>query len=83
MHYRAGTFASNLLIGEHSHFKYVASYEMGYGLVTEILLKYFAGMIISRVETGSGHPGHPGHVLPGSTGSDLLYKISGSDPDSA
>ena len=40
----------------------------------------------TSVETGSGHPGHPGqpgHVLSGSTGSDPLYKISGSDPDSA
>ena len=39
-----------------------------------------------RVETGSGHPGNPGHpgqVLSGSSGSDLLYKISGSDLDSA
>ena len=39
-----------------------------------------------RVETGSGHPGnpgHPGHILSGSSGSDPLYKISGSDPDSA
>ena len=38
-----------------------------------------------RVETGSGHPGHPGqpgHVLSGSSGSDPVYKISGSDPDS-
>ena len=33
-----------------------------------------------RVETGSGHPGH---VFAGSSGSDPLYKISGSDPDSA
>ena len=33
-----------------------------------------------RVETGLGHPGH---VLSESTGSDLLYKISRSDPDSA
>ena len=38
-----------------------------------------------RVETGSGHSGHlgqPGHILSGSSGSDLLYKISGSDLDS-
>ena len=38
------------------------------------------------VATGSGHPdhpGHPGHILPGSTGSDLLYKIPGSDLDFA
>ena len=33
-----------------------------------------------RVETGSGHPGH---IFAGSSGSDLLYKISESDPDSA
>ena len=36
----------------------------------------------TRVETGSGHPGQPGHILSGSSGSDPLYKISGSDPDS-
>ena len=35
-----------------------------------------------RVETGSGHPGHPGHILSGSSGSDPVYKLSGSDPDS-
>ena len=34
----------------------------------------------NRVETRSGHPGH---VLLRSSRSDLLYKISGSDPDSA
>ena len=33
----------------------------------------------TRVETGSGHPGH---ILSGSSGSDPLYKLSGSDPDS-
>ena len=35
---------------------------------------------------GSSHPdypGQPGHILSESAGSDLLYKISGSDPDSA
>ena len=39
-----------------------------------------------RVETGSGYPGHlgqPGHVLSRSNGSDPVYKISRSDPDSA
>ena len=38
-----------------------------------------------RVETGLGHLGHSGHlghILSGSSGSDLLYKLSGSDPDS-
>ena len=38
-----------------------------------------------RVETGSGYPGYAGqlgHVLSGSSGSDQVYKISGSDPDS-
>ena len=34
----------------------------------------------TRVETGSGHPGH---ILPGSSGSNLLYKISRSDLDSS
>ena len=41
-------------------------------------------IVYTRVETGSGHPGHPGqpgHVFAGSSGSDPLYKISGSDPD--
>ena len=33
-----------------------------------------------RVETGLGHPGH---ILSGSSGSDRVYKISGSDLDSA
>ena len=32
-----------------------------------------------RVETGSGHPDH---ILSGSSGSDPVYKLSGSDPDS-
>ena len=36
-----------------------------------------------RVETASGHPGYPGHILSRSTGSDPVYKISRSDPDSA
>ena len=36
-----------------------------------------------RVETGSGHPGHPGHIFSGSSRSDPDYKISGSDPDAA
>ena len=37
-----------------------------------------------RVETESGYPGYVGqlgHVLSGSSGSDQVYKISGSDPD--
>ena len=36
----------------------------------------------ARVETGSGHPGYPGHILSGSSGSNQLYILSGSDPDS-
>ena len=43
-------------------------------------------LVYNRVETGLGHLGylgHPGHVFAGSSGSDPLYKISGSDPDSA
>ena len=39
-----------------------------------------------RIETGVGHPGHPGlpgHVMSGSSGSDLVYKISESYLDSA
>ena len=39
-------------------------------------------MVANRVETGSGHPGHPGHILSGSSGSDPVYKLSGSDLDS-
>ena len=37
-------------------------------------------LLVTRVETGSGYPGH---VLPGSSGSDPAYKVSWSDPDSA
>ena len=33
------------------------------------------------VETGSGHPGHPGHIFSWSYGSDPVYNLSGSDPD--
>ena len=39
-----------------------------------------------RVETGSGYPGYQGqlgHVLSGSSRFDPVYKISGSDSDSA
>ena len=42
--------------------------------------------ICIRIETGVGHPGHPdlpGHVMSGSSGSDLVYKISECAPDSA
>ena len=48
-------------------------------IATELVLS----CVYIRVETESGHPGHPGqpdHILSGSSGSDLLYKISGSDP---
>ena len=40
----------------------------------------FSVAVPTRVETGSGHPGYlgqPGHVLPGSSGSDLVYKYPG------
>ena len=37
--------------------------------------------IQASVETGSGHPGHPGHIFSGSSGSDPVYNLSGSDPD--
>ena len=33
---------------------------------------------INSVETGSGHPGH---IFSGSSGSDPVYNLSGSDPD--
>jgi len=40
---------------------------------------------VTRVGSpGSGHPGHPGqpgHILSGSSGSDPVQKLSGSDPD--
>ena len=39
-------------------------------------------VVCVRVETGLGHPGQPGHILSGSSGSDPVYKISGSDPNS-
>ena len=32
----------------------------------------------TSVETGSGHPGH---IFSGSSGSDPVYNLSGSDPD--
>ena len=35
------------------------------------------------IATRLGHPDHPGHIFPGSTRSDQLYKISGSGPDFA
>ena len=35
-----------------------------------------------RVETGLDYPGHLCHVLSGSSRSDQVYKISGSDPGS-
>ena len=38
--------------------------------------------VCTRIETGSGHPGQTGHILSASSGSDPLYKIFGSDPDS-
>ena len=40
-------------------------------------------MVFNRVETRSGHLDQPGHVLSGLSGSDPVYKISRSDPDSA
>ena len=47
--------------------------------------KYMQYLSISlvhvSVETGSGHPGHPGHIFSGSSGSDPVYNLSGSDPD--
>ena len=42
-------------------------------------------IVSTRVETRLGHlgyPGQPDQVLSGSSGSDPVYKISGSDPDS-
>ena len=53
------------------HVKCVCS--LVYFVIT--LLKIMVG---GRVETRSGHPGHPGHIF---SGSDPLYKVSGSDPD--
>ena len=41
-----------------------------------------ASSTCTRVETGSGYLGQLGHVLFGSSGSDPVYKISKSDPDS-
>ena len=34
--------------------------------------------VFVSVETGSGHPGH---IFSGSSGSDPVYNLSGSDPD--
>ena len=47
------------------------------GITQNILYTY----ICVSVETGSGHPGQPGHIFSGSSGSDPVYKLSGSDPD--
>ena len=60
-------------------------------LILNWYLELFAVLFIkcvfcTSIATGSGHPDYPGqpdHILPGSTGSDPLYKISKSDPDSA
>ena len=41
------------------------------------------GSICIRVETGLGHPVHQDHILSRSNGSNLVYIISGPDPDSA
>ena len=51
----------------------------------KLLIWHFYLLYCTRVETRSGHPGHPGqlgHILYRLNGSDPLYKISGSDPDS-
>ena len=40
-------------------------------------------MCVSGVGTRLSHPGQPSHVLSRSTGSTLVHKISGSDPDFA
>ena len=37
----------------------------------------------TRAETRSGHPGQLGHVLSGSSRSDMVYIISRCDLDSA
>ena len=55
----------------------------GDGLLCMLRLNF---LDLPSFATGSGHldyPGQPGHIFPGSCGSDLLYKISGSDPDFA
>ena len=38
----------------------------------------YAEVVSVSVETGSGQPGH---IFSGSSGSDPVYKLSGSDPD--
>ena len=48
--------------------------------VNMVILHNYFDVSIS-VETGSGHPGQPGHIFSGSSGSDPVYKLSGSDPD--
>ena len=37
----------------------------------------------SGSKLGSSHPDHPGHALSRSSGSDPVYKLSGSNPASA
>ena len=69
-------------------YTYVHTYVRSYIVYSTHVLDVFMLWLDlhSSVATGSGHPDHPGqpdHILPGSTGSDPLYKISGSDLDFA
>ena len=48
---------------------------------TRIKVLKQVGVVHDSVETGSGHPGQPGLIFSGSSGSDPVYKLSGSDRD--
>ena len=79
----------NWKINQYNSFIIVVTYNKGilYKEVTSILLHHKETHVACSVETGSGHPGHPGHpgqpghIFSGSSGSDPVYKLSGSDPD--
>ena len=47
-------------------------------MTTDHLLIIIRSEVEHSVETGSGHPGH---IFSGSSGSDLVYNLSASDPD--
>ena len=44
--------------------------------------KFWPNMDLIGVETGLGYPGQLDHISSRSSGSDTLYKISVSNPDS-
>ena len=64
----------NTLSIEHIYKKPVSpKFKNRSGMPTNMLSR-----LQGSVETGSGHPGH---IFSGSSGSDPVYNLSGSDPD--